>query len=106
MANLDQAIAGLRMEHGPTEKPDENQGLMVDTSKDLNISEADRSLARTGLAKLNEQVDQMVSIHKQELERGLRDSGEPQHLAVVKSINDQFNFIWKISEDLLKTLRA
>ncbi len=60
----------------------------------------------SGLTKLNEQVDQMVSFRKQELAQGIRDSGEPKNLAVVKSINDQFNFIWKISEDLLKTLRA
>ena len=106
LANLDQAIAGLKMENGLAERLAENQVPVKEPSTELNILDANRSLARTGLNKLNEQVDQMVTFRKQELEQGIRDSGEPKNLAVVKSINDQFNFIWKISEDLLKTGRA
>jgi hypothetical protein len=51
-------------------------------------------------------VDALVTDRKKELEQGFEEGHLRTPLAVVKSINDQFNFIWKISEDLLKTLRA
>jgi hypothetical protein len=46
----------------------------------------------------------MVSLRKKELEQGITET--QLRLSVVKSVNDQFNFIWKISEDLLKTPKA
>ena len=41
---------------------------------------------------------------KAELEQGIQDSPTRRQLTLVKSVNDQFNFITKISEDLLKVV--
>jgi hypothetical protein len=38
--------------------------------------------------------------------QGIVPTGPRPSLAVVKSVSDQFNFIWKISEDLVRILRA
>ena len=48
----------------------------------------------------------MVEIRKKELSDGITEGHLHTNLTGVKLINDQFNFIWKISEDLLKTLNA
>jgi uncharacterized membrane protein (TIGR01666 family) len=70
------------------------------------ITENDGSSAEEKLKQLNDHVAEMVAIRKKELEQGNTEGHLRTRLAVVKSINDQFNFIWKISEDLLKKLRA
>ncbi len=51
---------------------------------------------------MNEQVGEMVRQRKKELESGILHSETSIRLTLVKSINDQFNFIWKISADILK----
>jgi len=51
---------------------------------------------------LNERVAELVTLRKKELEQGIIESHLRNSLAVVKSVNDQYNFIWKISEDLRK----
>jgi len=55
---------------------------------------------------MNERVTGMVQQRKKELEEGIHQSETASKLTLAKSVNDQFNFIWKISEDLLKTIRA
>ena len=56
------------------------------------------------IRQVNEQVAMLVSKRKSELEKGIRESETGRRITMVKSVNDQFNFIWKISEDLLKIL--
>ncbi len=56
------------------------------------------------IRQVNEQVALLVSKRKSELEQGIRESETGRRITLVKSVNDQFNFIWKISEDLLKIL--
>ncbi len=56
------------------------------------------------IKRVNEQVALLVSQRKSELEQGIRESETARRITRVKSVNDQFNFIWKISEDLLKIL--
>lgn len=58
--------------------------------------------AKEGLRKMNDYVTAMVTKRKGELEQGILESPARKQLAMVKSVNDQFNFIAKISEDLLK----
>ncbi len=76
------------------------------TSMDTKNSELENNLAGEGLRKLNQRMTDMVEIRKKELAGGMTEGHLHNSLAGVKLINDQFNFIWKISEDLLKTLRA
>jgi hypothetical protein len=56
------------------------------------------------IRKVNEQVLYLVNKRKSELEQGIRESETGRRITLVKSVNDQFNFVWKISEDLLKIL--
>ena len=53
---------------------------------------------------MNDRVTALIMKRKEELEKGIQDSPTRQQLTLVKSINDQFNFITKISEDLLKVV--
>ena len=61
-------------------------------------------LPRTGLKQMNDQVAQLVLHRKMELERGILESETVRRLAMVKPVIDQFNFIWRISEDMLKVV--
>ncbi len=80
----------------------------AEIKKILMVEEADdeNSFGRQGLRKMNERVTGMVQQRKKELEEGIHQSETASKLTLAKSVNDQFNFIWKISEDLLKTIRA
>ena len=69
-------------------------------------SDQEGRLAGERLRKLNQRMTDMVEIRKKELAEGFTGAHLQTNLTGVKLINDQFNFIWKISEDLLKTLRA
>jgi uncharacterized membrane protein (TIGR01666 family) len=60
--------------------------------------------AKEGLRKMNDHVTAMLMKRKTELEQGILDSPTRRQLTLVKSVNDQFNFITKISEDLLKVV--
>ncbi|HEY2347791.1 MAG TPA: hypothetical protein VGH64_02185, partial [Puia sp.] len=71
-----------------------------------NKSDAEERLTGEGLRKLNQRMTDMVAIRKKELADGITEGHLHGSLVGVKLINDQFNFIWKISEDLLKALRA
>jgi len=75
-------------------------------SDDTKKSEREQSRAGEGLIKLNQRMTDMVEIRKKELADGITEGHLRTSLTGVKLINDQFNFIWKISEDLLKALRA
>src|SRR4029077_15873344 len=84
----------------PANKTDES--AKAGTGK--SIDNEDETAARDGLNKINEKIAEMVAARKKELEQGITDTRI--RLSVVKSVNDQFNFILKISEDLVKSLRA
>src|SRR5664279_499109 len=64
----------------------------------------DESATPREISKLNEQVALLVSKRKSELEQGIMQSETSRRITLVKSVNDQFNFIWKISDDLLKII--
>ncbi|HSZ35284.1 MAG TPA: FUSC family membrane protein [Puia sp.] len=53
------------------------------------------------LNQLNEKIDEMVQVRKNEIQQGITTVHFKTRLSVIKSVNDQFNFIWKISDDLL-----
>jgi uncharacterized membrane protein YccC len=78
----------------------------VITSIDSKKSELEGRPAGGELRKLNQRMTDMVEIRKKELADGITEGHLRTSLTGVKLINDQFNFIWKISEDLLKALRA
>jgi uncharacterized membrane protein YccC len=78
----------------------------VNVSVGLKKSDSEENLAGEGLRKLNQRMTDMVEIRKKELADGVTEAHFSTSLTGVKLINDQFNFIWKICEDLLKTLRA
>jgi uncharacterized membrane protein (TIGR01666 family) len=99
--NISSEISGTAKEL-LAESPDR----VVNPSIDVRKSALDGSFAREGLRKLNQRIADMVEIRKQELTAGITEGHIRSSLTGVKSINDQFNFIWKISEDLLKTLKA
>jgi uncharacterized membrane protein (TIGR01666 family) len=129
-ANLDLAINKLKMptDHFPAmlntdaEKPESvhssgvfkmpgglqtgNVNDPVNKSNSSTESEPNGNPAGEGLRKLNQRMTDMVEIRKKELAVGLTEEHPRINLTGIKLINDQFNFIWKISEDLLKTLRA
>jgi hypothetical protein len=62
----------------------------------------DESSTRQGIRQMNERVTEMVSQRKKELTMGILKSETGRRLTLVKSVNDQFNFIYKISEEILK----
>jgi uncharacterized membrane protein (TIGR01666 family) len=62
--------------------------------------------SKEGLRKMNEQVTAMVMKRKAELEQGILESPTRRRLTLAKSVNDQFNFITKIAEDLLKLING
>jgi len=84
----------------------ENRAEPVTETMDKNKAELEGRLAGDGLKKLNQRMTDMVEMQKKELAGGMNQDHLPTSLAGVKVINDQFNFIWKISEELLKMLRA
>jgi uncharacterized membrane protein YccC len=120
IANIDRAMEGLKKKNGGDELPGnkaeepydagagERPGNKTDESAEPGTGAAmdneDESAAREGLNKINEKIAEMVAARKKELEQGITETRI--RLSVVKSVNDQFNFIWKISEDLVKSLRA
>jgi len=74
----------------------------LDQAMNGRQTESEESQAREALTHLNERVAELVTQRKKELEQGIVESHLRNSLAVVKSVNDQYNFIWKISEDLRK----
>ncbi|HEV3223435.1 MAG TPA: FUSC family membrane protein [Puia sp.] len=106
IANLDEAMEGLKTGSNeiPSRSKVENPGQSVNHIADLENSESPVSGSHIILDQLNERIDRMVQIRKKELENEIRGASTRTSLSAVKSINDQFNFIWKISEDLLKNI--
>jgi uncharacterized membrane protein (TIGR01666 family) len=96
-----QAISGIE-----NELSDEENDLEIDPQSESANTEWYESHAREGLRQLNDRVDEMVEVRKKEIGQGISESSYRGNLTIMKSINDQFNFIWKISEDLLKILSA
>jgi uncharacterized membrane protein YccC len=95
VSNLDAAMKLLKMEE--TSVPGELQKTIT--------TENDGSVSRQGLRQMNEKVSAIVYQRKKELEQGILDSPVSRRLNGIKSVNDQFNFISKISEDLIKILK-
>ena len=78
--------------------------------KDLVLASSDQqeteeSTTRHGIRKMNERVIEMINRRKTELEKGILESETSRRLTGVKSVNDQFNFIYKISEEILKNTK-
>jgi uncharacterized membrane protein (TIGR01666 family) len=90
---------------GEAEKlEEESMDRLINPTPDKQKIKTEGLLAEEGLMHLNARVTEMVTFRKKELEQGIMESHLRTSLTVVKSVNDQFNFIWKISEDLLKML--
>ena len=101
---LDESLAGSAKKNNP--ESGETKELPAENENRMDNVETEPSPAREGLNKMNDRIAEMVEIRRKEVGQGITNSHLRTSLAVVKSINDQFNFIWKISEDLLKSLRA
>jgi uncharacterized membrane protein (TIGR01666 family) len=78
----------------------------VRDSTRISLSPDEPVPVKEGLRKMNIRVTALMSKRKSELEQGISDSPTRALLNAVKSVYDQFNFITKISEDLLKVVRA
>jgi uncharacterized membrane protein (TIGR01666 family) len=106
ISNLDKAMEEFKTinnEFTPEIKK-ENPEQPVKLIMDLENSESYESGSHIILDQLNERIDKMVQIRKKEMENRITGANIKTSLTIVKSINDQFNFIWKISEDLLKII--
>jgi hypothetical protein len=90
----------LQIQSASTEKEDDSKLQNPQTS----IPSPAEISAKEGLRKMNDRVSALIMKRKEELENGIQDSPTRRQLTLVKSINDQFNFITKISEDLLKVI--
>ena len=90
----------LQIQSASTEKEDDSKHQNPQTS----IPSPAEISAKEGLRKMNDRVSALITKRKEELENGIQDSPTRRQLTLVKSINDQFNFITKISEDLLKVI--
>jgi uncharacterized membrane protein (TIGR01666 family) len=130
VTNLDQSINGIKTagNHFPSSLDKDVEKKPVQISSEVSVmakglgtqpsagqfnasieskkSDQEGRLAGEGLRKLNQRMTDMVEIRKKELADGIAEAHLQTNLTRVKLINDQFNFIWKISEDLLKALRA
>ena len=97
ISNLDQAMEEFKKgnEMAITD-------IQADPVKELEDTETSETLIDAGLLKLNSRMSEMVEFRKKELTQGISEGNFRTPLTTVKSINDQFNFIWKISEDLQK----
>ncbi|HXB29920.1 MAG TPA: hypothetical protein VNW49_08880, partial [Puia sp.] len=102
IANLDKTIEGLKIIASQTEEEKTVRSTLPVSNLENSVSY--ESGSHIILDRLNERINKMVQIRRNELERGITEVNTKTNLAVVKSINDQFNFIWKISEDLLKII--
>ncbi len=106
IANLDKTIEGLKIMRNeiPSQPEAENSGQSVLPVSDPENPESYETVSNIILDRLNERINKMVQIRRNELEKEITEVNTKTSLAVIKSINDQFNFIWKISEDLLKII--
>jgi uncharacterized membrane protein (TIGR01666 family) len=104
--NLDKAIAGLKKLNNeiPALSDTENPEPLAYSKMEIENTASEESVTRGVMGQLNDKIDDMVQIRKKELEQGITGTHLKTSLAVVKSINDQFNFIWKISGDLMKII--
>lgn len=73
-------------------------------SSQSSTQRIEEASAKEGLRKMNDRVTAMLSKRKAELEQGILESPTRGQLTLVKSVNDQFNFITKISADVLKVV--
>jgi len=105
VSNLTSAIELLKKDVFEKDKPADNTTTIIDhTFKE--IPETETSPSRAGFRKINERVSEMIRQRKIELQQGITESEIANQLTNVKPVNDQFNFILKISEDLLNTLKT
>jgi uncharacterized membrane protein (TIGR01666 family) len=92
------------MSNGNSGDVDHPEGIQVKNQESggIEIQDPEESSIRQGIRQMNERVGDMVRLRKKELESGILHSDTSVRLTLVKSVNDQFDFIWKISSDLLK----
>ena len=104
ISNLDRAIEGLKYLNNEILAPskEKNPGLLVNSKMDLENAASDETTNRTVLGQVNDRIAEMLQVRKKELEQRIKEGHLRSSVAGVKSINDQFNFIWKISGDLMK----
>jgi uncharacterized membrane protein (TIGR01666 family) len=104
--NLDQAMEGLKKLKDEIPAPSDKE--IPDTPAASNIeienTTSKEAVARGVMGQLNDKIDDLVQVRKKELEQGIGGTHLRTSLAVVKSVNDQFNFILKISGDLAKII--
>ena len=106
VTNLDLAKSGLQNINSTIAAAPEGKmsRLPVNSIYKLENAALQEPVEQGVLSKLNERIDEMVLVRKKELQQGISVGNLKTNLSVVKSINDQFNFIWKISGDLLNII--
>ena len=78
----------------------------VSSAENVGVHQSNaETLAHEGLRQINKRVAELVTFRKKELDQGIQVTSLKTSLPMLKSVNDQFNFIWKISGDLLRSLR-
>ncbi len=121
--NMDQTLVLLEKEGGLTQLKDSGsqqsvvnfyaekmqENIEAPVARPLPLTHLEENdpetlMASNELTKVNDRIAQMVEIRKREIGQGIMQTQLHTSLSIVKSVNDQFNFIWKISEDLLKML--
>ncbi len=83
---------------------EKNQETIGNITEHLANIDSKEPVDQGVLAPLNERIDEMVRLRKNEIQQGVTADHFKTRLSVVKSINDQFNFIWKISGDLVNII--
>lgn len=104
ISNLDEAIDGLKSSDNEITSRSKVERPDLQVNHIAGNGESDESGSIGVPEKVNSRVDEMIQIRKKELEKGISKGHIRASIAVSKSVNDQFNFIWKISEDLLKMI--
>ncbi len=87
-----------------------NISLSLDNAKailnaDPSVKE-EASIQKDALRKLNEHADLLVHKRQEEIKESFADTETKKELVVVKSVVDQFNFIYNIAVDFNKTAKA
>jgi uncharacterized membrane protein (TIGR01666 family) len=102
ISNLDLAISGLKdiNKASPKLSSEGNSEMAVHSIDRLEAAESGDTIDPGVLGQLNNKIDEMVQVRKKELREGITVGHLKTNLSIIKSINDQFNFIWKISGDL------
>jgi uncharacterized membrane protein (TIGR01666 family) len=79
--------------------------LLVNSMNDPGNIKLQEPVEPGVMGQLNEKIEEMVQVQKKELQQGISIGHLKTNLSAVKSINDQFKFIWEISGDLLNIIK-